>query len=1372
MAGAGRRARPARISLVARVSALTLVLLLTAPAGHSAIPVSGNFAGSSTAQVPLALSPARSSATLTDDTSVQIYQSGSGVGLVRIDGSGSLIAGPTQVATATETAALSLGPASSALVAARESAGLVVAKVALSPIGPVASQTLDSYGAAPALASSPSEYGAAWLHVSPGTSEVRFASSADGTSWSSSLPVASTSAGARAGVAYSPSGAVVVIADGGTLSLYAKSGGGFLPPTVISQIQGNTFSLVGQPLSISYESPQGVFVAIDSDSGFVLTKVASNQESQPSLGATANGLVLTTASSEGVIRRHMQGGAWSAPIIEVSQPGAFGPQVGEKSGPSRNGVIWASPAGGGSEVRSAALDVAPPVGQWLYPREHSVIGGVISLSLVITDDVAIATEPTYYIAPESAPSDELGTNIDQIHGPPPWVPGPPPTQPPPGAGGGGRRGGSGNPPPAAANPEPPPPAISDAGQGVVYERDFDTRQVPDGEYRFAATAEDTSLNQMREVLDPIIDNTPPTVGIDLPATDTLVTSSVGVFGTVTDLTLAGWQFRAETTSTAPVVIAGGTAPVISDLLGTFETSMLPASYSGYVYLVLVATDSAEPSPNTASYARRIQADDPRDAFGILRNSPSYEISATVPITADISGAVASWQLDGFKAGETTPGITAPSYTSSGTTSGNGVVVGSWDVANRWGTGDVTFRLTTNDTGGDAFVDTKASVFSWRTLELAITSPYLNGELSGTIPVDGYIRGSNVWAWAIGVPISDTNPAFSPDGRRVVFESSRENLFGKDIWIVNTDGSGLTRLTGQPDPTGQTDVSYGGFNGSPSFTPDGAEIVFYSIRSGNHEIYVMGDDGTNVRNLTNNPAHDMFPAVSPDGSKIAFVSDRTGEDAIWLMDIDGSNQTLVADVVGDRSHMPDFSPDGKRLVFDGGTGGIQQIYFVYLTDTANPIQLTTAADALFSANPAYSPDGTRIAFASPRVLGENPHIFVMNADGTNVVQYTSTSTGEDDAVFSPDFGLLAFSSAQSGSLEIYLMTDTPFATPVRLTAESSIFGIHDRLPGFSTLRYPFPPAPTANTSTKVDVAAFLEGSYQFPVPDQFPTGERPTDGLLGHLNTAKLKPGVNSIELVAIQCPSAPPPFIFRVPRQYEQETSDTIAALASCSASSFRQTIRVAVTSAHVEVSFTDNMAGTGYAGPLAVTDTFYARGSWTPSDNWSLGPSPFKPDRGPSPALVRTSGRMWAKGPAASDGNSYVPVGDPLALEDIKAIMNQPAAGLEALAGTPPTAYPAEQFAPGRAGTRYEVEVPPTPEHFGGTLRIVAWEDSELDVLGAIQYSYTDVWSGPETDLPAIGQAWGPKKGTEETTGVRIVFSRYNSDEENTVPPVPEAGQ
>ena len=69
----------------------------------------------------------------------------------------------------------------------------------------------------------------------------------------------------------------------------------------------------------------------------------------------------------------------------------------------------------------------------------------------------------------------------------------------------------------------------------------------------------------------------------------------------------------------------------------------------------------------------------------------------------------------------------------------------------------------------------------------------------------------------------------------------------------------------------------------------AQIAFHSNRDGNNEIYIMDADGKNLRNITNNPAGDWFPAWSPDGQRIAFISKRDGEGDIYVMDADGKNQ---------------------------------------------------------------------------------------------------------------------------------------------------------------------------------------------------------------------------------------------------------------------------------------------------------------------------------------------------------------------------------------------------------------------------------------------------------------------------------------------------
>ena len=243
----------------------------------------------------------------------------------------------------------------------------------------------------------------------------------------------------------------------------------------------------------------------------------------------------------------------------------------------------------------------------------------------------------------------------------------------------------------------------------------------------------------------------------------------------------------------------------------------------------------------------------------------------------------------------------------------------------------------------------------------------------------------------------TSRALGAVSGRIAFRSERDQQ-DSEIYVMNADGSGQTRLTRMP-----------GYDGRPSWSPDGRYIAFQSHRDGDGEVYVMNSDGTGLTNLTKHPAIDLFPAWSPDGRYIAFVSSRDSNYEIYVMNADGSEQTrLTYNTFSEW--FPSWSPDGKRIVFDGDpNGNYTDDIYVMNADGTGRINLTSGERRDFK--PSWSPDGQHIAFTS-----EYDEIWVMNIDGSGM---TLLSEG-DEAKWSPDGRHIVFISGRDGMWQVYVM----------------------------------------------------------------------------------------------------------------------------------------------------------------------------------------------------------------------------------------------------------------------------------------------------------------------------------------------------------------
>ena len=314
--------------------------------------------------------------------------------------------------------------------------------------------------------------------------------------------------------------------------------------------------------------------------------------------------------------------------------------------------------------------------------------------------------------------------------------------------------------------------------------------------------------------------------------------------------------------------------------------------------------------------------------------------------------------------------------------------------------------------------------------------YLVGLALVTLVLAG-CNGKTSSAGVSGTPSGNsnaTNTAQSPSTGKIAFESNRDGNF--EIYTVNVDGTGLTRLTQNP---ARDHVA--------AWSPDGRKIAFASDRSGGGDIYVMNADGTGVTRLTTSPAIDANAAWSPDGASIAFNSTRDGDPNIYVMKSDGSDQQRVTrgaggdvypawgpeneiawcttnrrgdldivfnlytpgltldalayfELVASRANdcAPDWSSDGRKLVLASDYDGKYDYnIFVQRPGKHQKIRRVTD-DPGFDTYPAWSPKGDKIAFTSTR--SGNADIYVMNADGTEVTQLTHSAAKDGIPTWSP------------------------------------------------------------------------------------------------------------------------------------------------------------------------------------------------------------------------------------------------------------------------------------------------------------------------------------------------------------------------------------
>jgi len=279
--------------------------------------------------------------------------------------------------------------------------------------------------------------------------------------------------------------------------------------------------------------------------------------------------------------------------------------------------------------------------------------------------------------------------------------------------------------------------------------------------------------------------------------------------------------------------------------------------------------------------------------------------------------------------------------------------------------------------------------------------------------------------------------WAPDGKRLVFQSTREPYLCDQIFIMNADGSGQKLVsTGK----GRTTCAY--------FLKDNKHIVYGSTHEAgdacppppdrskgylwgvfpSYEIFLATDEGKIVRKLTNMPGYDAEATVNFKTGHIIYTSLESGDLDLWSMKADGSDRKQLTNSRGYDGGAV-YSKDGKQIVWRANhpqtpetmarynnllkenlTAPMKMELFVSGPDGKDRKQITNNNCANFA--PTFSPDGKRIVFSSNmhKCDGRDFELYIVNTDGTGLRQITNFAGFTSFPEFSPDGRRMVFSSS--------------------------------------------------------------------------------------------------------------------------------------------------------------------------------------------------------------------------------------------------------------------------------------------------------------------------------------------------------------------------
>ena len=206
----------------------------------------------------------------------------------------------------------------------------------------------------------------------------------------------------------------------------------------------------------------------------------------------------------------------------------------------------------------------------------------------------------------------------------------------------------------------------------------------------------------------------------------------------------------------------------------------------------------------------------------------------------------------------------------------------------------------------------------------------------------------------------------------------------ELFNMNPNGKHIKQLTFSKNNSSQASI----VNAHPSFSPDGNFIAFTSTRNGNPNIFIMGSDGSDARQVTRDSGYSEVPSFSPNGRRIAFSGSRGGSFQIFTINVNGTGlkQLTYNNATNDG---PKYTPDGKYIVFSSDVNGSgsprnRDLYIMDAYNGNNLRQITYGMDNRFGRS--LSPDGKQIVFSN--TIDNVGNLFIVNIDGSDLKQVTN------------------------------------------------------------------------------------------------------------------------------------------------------------------------------------------------------------------------------------------------------------------------------------------------------------------------------------------------------------------------------------------------